>query len=112
MKIRTRNKDKMRYAPKWRHGAPYRKDAVYYEDSCCKGCYWDWGHSFTQRHRYKHGCIYSNYMGLLKKYWVSSIVDYDYGEDEEYEESAVCPCGADGGTSCGVPNCYLVKGYI
>lgn len=31
-------------------------------------------------------------------------------EDEELDEG--CPCGYDGGTSCGSPNCYLLTGKV
>lgn len=81
MKVRKRNKDKMRYAPKVRGRAPYRKDATHYEDFCCKTCYWDWGVGFDRKHLYKHECTESNYLGLLKKYWKTSIVDYFADED-------------------------------
>ena len=85
MKIRKRNKNKMKYAPRYRGNGPNRKNVLYYEDSCCRGCYWDWGHAFMQRHLYKHDCTESNYLGLLKKYWKTSQPDY-FAEFKDTED--------------------------
>lgn len=85
MKIRKRNKDRMRYAPRWRGGAPGRKDGLYYEDFCCQGCFWDWGHAFAAQHMYKHDSTESNYLGYLKKNWKSSRIDYFADTEESYE---------------------------
>lgn len=82
MNFKKRAKLKMRYAPRFLGTAPYRKDGTFFEDYCCNTCYWDWGHGFANQHRYKHSCTQSNYFGLLKKYWVSSAIDYSYDEDE------------------------------
>lgn len=78
MKIRKRNKDKMRYAPMYLGKiATGRKDGVYYEDYCCKECFWDWGVGFSgKRFRYKHEYTESNNKGILKKYWKSSYIDH------------------------------------
>ena len=74
----------MRFAPRYRHGAPWRKDALYYDAYCCETCYWDWGRGFENRHLFKHDCAQSNYDGLLKKYWKTSKIDYfaEYPEDQ------------------------------
>ena len=29
--------------------------------------------------------------------------------DDEDGASSICPCGEDGGTSCGIPNCFLLN---
>jgi hypothetical protein len=73
-----KKKNQLRHIPRWRHSAPYRKDAIYYENYCCEQCYWHWGWAFESRHAYKTDCRESNYLGLLKKYWKSSVVDYEY----------------------------------
>lgn len=86
MKIRKKNKDKMRYAPKWRGTAPGRKDGLYYEDFCCKGCFWDWGFGFAAQHLYKTECTESNYLGHLKKNWKTSRIDYFADMEEDYEQ--------------------------
>lgn len=86
MKIRKRNKDKMKYAPRLRGNGPYRKNTIYYDDSCCRSCYWDWGHAFENRQMYKHDCTESNYLGLLKKYWRTSVVtQYEQYAKELYD---------------------------
>lgn len=89
MKIRKRNKDKMRYAPKWLGSTVGRKDGIYYNDYCCKTCFWDWGFGFANQHLYKTDCTESNYLGYLKKNWVSSRYDYSQTDEEylEYERS-------------------------
>ena len=77
MKPSIRAKLKMRYAPRYRGNiATYRKDATYFENQCCSDCYWDWGHCWERRQLYKHEFTYSNYCGILKKYWVSSCINY------------------------------------
>ena len=76
MKIRKRNKNKMKYAPRRRGDNTSRSDAVYYEDWCCRQCYFDWGHGFEKRHLFNHPYTESNYLGLLKKYWKTFVVYY------------------------------------
>ncbi len=39
--------------------------------------------------------------------WANQVLP-DYFLDDV--EDSVCPCGADGGTSCGSPSCYLLTG--
>ena len=87
MKIRKLKKLRMitlRHAPKWHNeaGLRSRKDGIYYENYCCRDCYWSWGWSFENRHCYKTDCRESNYRGLLKKYWRSSEHQYSYVGDE------------------------------
>lgn len=78
----------MRYAPKWHNKATpiARRDGVYYEDYCCRGCFWDWGIGFAELHLYKHDCNESNYLGKLKKYWKTSAIDYFSELDDNKED--------------------------
>lgn len=91
MNIRQRKKKLLKYVPRHMPEVQYldsrrpRKDAVYYRDWCCKGCYFDWGRGFEGRHLYKHNCAQSNYEGLLKKYWTDPD-DYRYEEDQELDD--------------------------
>jgi hypothetical protein len=59
---------------------------------------------------------------IIRECAAQCFSDQDYGnildhfgipfEDEEETASQLsqCPCGADGGTSCGSPHCYQLKG--
>ena len=76
MNIRRQRKDRMRYAPRYRRSAPYRKDGMFYEDYCCQSCFWDWGVGFGAQPLHNHDSGESNYNGALKKYWRSSYIDY------------------------------------
>jgi hypothetical protein len=58
-----------------------RRNAVYFQDYCCRSCYFDWGRGFEQRSMYKHNSAESNYDGLLKKYWKSP--EYEIYDEEE-----------------------------
>mgnify|MGYP000196810935 CR=1 FL=1 len=84
MKIRKRNKNRMKYAPMHRGLNTQRKGAIYYTDWCCRECYFDWGHGWERRQMYTHDCTESNYLGLLKKYWKSSKPDY-FGDFERLD---------------------------
>jgi len=70
MRVGQKAKEKMRYAPRYASdSANRREDGVYYNDWCCSGCYWDWGRSWSGQNLHNHGSAYSNYQGILKKYW-------------------------------------------
>lgn len=59
-----------------------RKHAIYYQDYCCRMCYFDWGRGFEVRHQYKHNSAESNYDGILKKYWTSP--EYGWVDEDVY----------------------------
>ncbi len=46
-----------------------RYNAIYFTDWCCSDCYFTWGRYWEKRTMYGHNFAYSNYCGLLKKYW-------------------------------------------
>lgn len=85
MKVRLRNKDRMQYAPRHRGDAPYRATGMFYENYCCKDCFWHWGTGFGGRPLHKHDCGESNYNGALKKYWKTSSINYF----EEFENDTI-----------------------
>lgn len=76
--MKPKHKDKLRYTPKPRNGAPRRKDGIYYEDYCCSTCFWDWGWTWADGFgNFSHNCTQDNYKGKLKKYWQPSKIDFE-----------------------------------
>lgn len=75
MNISKRLKRKLKYIPRYNPNNDFvpRKDHLYYNQYCCRGCYFGWGRLFEKKHLYKHESAESNYDGIRKEYWV----DYD-----------------------------------
>lgn len=85
MNIRKQRKEKLKHVVRnvrYDDQCRPRKGMVYYQDYCCRSCYFDWGRGFELRHLYKHNSAESNYDGLLKKYWVEP----EYARMEESDD--------------------------
>jgi hypothetical protein len=89
MNQRQRVKQKLKHIPRYSHHEVTsdgrfrpRKNVLYYQDFCCKGCYFDWGRGFISKHLYKHNCAESNYDGLLKQYWIDANDKYSFTDTD------------------------------
>lgn len=91
MKIRKRMKDRMKYAPMYKSVENTSRTRLYFNNYCCRSCFFDWGigitYLFEGRSRlcYKHEFTESNYKGLLKKHWKTSRIDRSNVEDDGSE---------------------------
>lgn len=85
MNIRRQRKRKLAFLPRnnWTlllkdgNYPVLRKNAIYFTDWCCKGCYYGWG----QGAKHKHNCSESNNEGILKKYWK----EYNLSDEDDLE---------------------------